>query len=80
VSTASKPAWRITTRILFSFEVSRGFEADGLDEGIEIVDDALIEAIELGSIAPKRLLRRFSLHRLAHRSPVISTAVISTAS
>jgi hypothetical protein len=28
---------------------SRGFEADGSDEGVEIVDDALIEAIELGS-------------------------------
>ena len=28
---------------------SRGFEADGLDEGVEIVDDALIEAIELRS-------------------------------
>jgi hypothetical protein len=28
---------------------SRGFEADSSDEGIEIVDDALIEAIELRS-------------------------------
>ena len=28
---------------------SRGFEADGSDEGVEIVDDALIQAIELGS-------------------------------
>ena len=28
---------------------SRGFEADRLDEGIEVVDDALIEAIELRS-------------------------------
>ena len=28
---------------------SRGFEADGSDEGVEIVDDALIEAIELRS-------------------------------
>jgi len=28
---------------------SRGFETDGSDEGIEIVDDALIEAIELRS-------------------------------
>ena len=28
---------------------SRGFEANGSDEGIEIVDDALIEAIELRS-------------------------------
>jgi hypothetical protein len=28
---------------------SRGFEADGSDEGIEIVDDALVETIELGS-------------------------------
>src|SRR5436190_12781407 len=28
---------------------SRGFEANSLDEGVEIVDDALIEAIELRS-------------------------------
>ena len=28
---------------------SRGFEADGSDEGVEIVDDTLIEAIEFGS-------------------------------
>jgi hypothetical protein len=28
---------------------SRGFEADGSDEGVEIVDDALIKAIELRS-------------------------------
>ena len=28
---------------------SRRFQADGSDEGIEIVDDALIEAIELRS-------------------------------
>jgi hypothetical protein len=28
---------------------SRGFETYGSDEGIEIVDDALIEAIELRS-------------------------------
>jgi hypothetical protein len=28
---------------------SRGFEADGSDEGVEIVDDALIEPIELRS-------------------------------
>ena len=28
---------------------SRGFEADGSDERVEIVGDALIEAIELGS-------------------------------
>jgi hypothetical protein len=26
---------------------SRGFEADGADEGIEIVDDTLVQAIEL---------------------------------
>ena len=30
--------------------MSRGFEADGADEGIEIIDDALIEAIELRSL------------------------------
>ncbi len=29
--------------------MSRRFQADGSDEGIEIVDDALIEAIELRS-------------------------------
>jgi hypothetical protein len=28
---------------------SRGFEADSSDEGVEIVDDALIKAIELRS-------------------------------
>jgi hypothetical protein len=28
---------------------SRGFKAHGTDEGIEIVDDALIEAVELRS-------------------------------
>jgi hypothetical protein len=30
--------------------LSRGFEADGADEGVEVIDDALIEAIELGSL------------------------------
>jgi hypothetical protein len=30
--------------------LSRGFEADGANEGIEIIDDALIEAIELRSL------------------------------
>jgi hypothetical protein len=35
---------------LFSFGLSRGFEADGADEGIEIIDDALIEAIDLRSL------------------------------
>jgi hypothetical protein len=31
--------------------VSRGgFDADGADESVEIVDDAVIEAIELGSL------------------------------
>jgi hypothetical protein len=35
---------------LFSFECgSRGFETDGLDENIETIDDALVEAIELRS-------------------------------
>jgi hypothetical protein len=28
---------------------SRGLEADGSDEGVEMVDDALVEAIELRS-------------------------------
>jgi hypothetical protein len=28
---------------------SRGFQTDGLDERVEIVDDTLIEAVELGS-------------------------------
>ena len=28
---------------------SRGFEADGSDEGVEVIDDALIEAIKLRS-------------------------------
>ena len=36
--------------ILFSFECgSRGVETDGLDEDIEIIDDALVEAIALRS-------------------------------
>jgi hypothetical protein len=36
--------------ILFSFrDLSRGLEADGGNEGIEIIDDALIEAIKLRS-------------------------------
>ena len=30
---------------------SRGFEADGSDEGVEIVDDALVKAVKLGSLA-----------------------------
>ena len=30
--------------------MSCGFEADGANESIKIVDDALIEAIELGSL------------------------------
>ena len=37
--------------ILFAFAVvSCGFEADGFDECVEIIDDALVEAIELGSV------------------------------
>ena len=32
--------------ILFSFEWgARGFETDGLDEDIEIIDDALVKAL-----------------------------------
>ena len=30
--------------------MSCGFEADGADEGVEIIDDALIEAVELRSL------------------------------
>ena len=30
--------------------LSRGFEADGAHERVEVVDDALIEAIELSSL------------------------------
>ena len=30
--------------------VSRGFEAEGADEGVEVINDALIEAIELRSL------------------------------
>ena len=30
--------------------LSCGFEADGADEGIEIIDDALVEAIKLRSL------------------------------
>ena len=36
--------------ILFSFGCGlRGFETDGLDEDIEIIDDALVKAVELRS-------------------------------
>jgi hypothetical protein len=28
---------------------SRSFQADGLDERVEIVDDTLVEAVKLGS-------------------------------
>ena len=35
--------------------VSRGFESDGVDERVEVIDDALVEAIELRSaLAGKR--------------------------
>jgi hypothetical protein len=38
------------TWILFLFECeSGGFETDGVDEDIEIVDDALVKAVELRS-------------------------------
>jgi hypothetical protein len=30
--------------------VSRGFDADGADAFVEVVDDALVEAIELGLV------------------------------
>ena len=30
--------------------VSRSFEAEGADEGVEVIDDALVEAIELRSL------------------------------
>ena len=34
---------------------SCGFQADGVDEGVEVIDDALVEAIELRSaLAGKR--------------------------
>ena len=37
--------------ILFSFGgLSCGFEADSADKGIEIIDDALVEAIELSAL------------------------------
>jgi hypothetical protein len=37
-------------QILFAFALkSRGFQADGLDERVEIVDDTLVEAVKLGS-------------------------------
>jgi len=39
---------RSVTRILFSLRiVSGGFETDGVHEFVEIVNDALIEAVEL---------------------------------
>ena len=37
--------------ILFSLGgLSCGFEADGVNEGVDIVNDALVEAVELGSL------------------------------
>jgi hypothetical protein len=37
--------------ILSSFGgLSCGFEADGVNEGVDIVDDALVEAVEPGSL------------------------------
>ena len=30
--------------------VSRSLEAEGADEGVEVIDDALVEAIELRSL------------------------------
>ena len=39
------------TGILFAFgRRSCGFETDGLKELVEIVDDALVEAVELGPV------------------------------
>jgi hypothetical protein len=35
--------------------LSRGFEADSADEGIEIIDNALAEAIDLRSLLLKEL-------------------------
>jgi hypothetical protein len=41
----------LVTRIPFAFgRRSCGFEADGLDELVEIIDDALVEAVELRSV------------------------------
>ena len=40
----------LVTRILFSLRVqSRGFETNSSREGIKVVDNALIEAVELSS-------------------------------
>jgi hypothetical protein len=37
--------------ILFSFaRLSCGFEAHGVDEGIEVIDDALVPPVELRSL------------------------------
>jgi hypothetical protein len=64
--------------ILFSLGLlSCGFEPSGLDEGIEVIDNALIEAIEClsrlgtflgvkncqlgGELAPRRLSQRLAL-------------------
>jgi hypothetical protein len=64
---------------LFSF----GFEPSGLDEGIEVIDNALIEAIELRSLgvvdssiradgaekAGGKLTQRQTLHWTLHPKP-----------
>jgi hypothetical protein len=35
--------------------VSRSFEAEGADDGVEVIDDALVEAIEPRDIKGKAL-------------------------
>jgi hypothetical protein len=38
----------VLTGILFAFgRVSRGFESDCMHERVEVIDDALVEAVEL---------------------------------
>ena len=37
--------------------LSCGFEADRADESVEVIDDALIEAVELRSQQPRKALR-----------------------
>jgi hypothetical protein len=60
------------TGILFPPLISSGFGADGADEFVEVVNDALIEAIEwvfgLQAVSPRTGLRRPAVSGASVRS------------
>jgi hypothetical protein len=54
---------------LFAFEWrSRGLQADGLDEFVEVIDDALVEAVELRTV----LASSFVSALTGERRPAVS--------